>query len=879
MTEEKKKPFLRKLFFPLAILLALVILLRICIPIYIENNLCWKLKGILKVDSVSCKVRSLGFAHLDLSEISIGEVKAPFLTIDTIRLDYPFLGFIERKLSVSGLAFNAEYGDGGFKVPGLNLENFKSADAPGKKTPSTSIPDIISSLAIRNSYVKINWDGKQHIVPFEMRARLLPEELRTEKKPEYELAFNLYPRSESFSISGGFDSKLKKVSCDFKAANINVSRFQDFTDKVPGLKFSAVADIESAFDYPSGKMGLKVKFSDMDIQYGSVKIVNSAEASGKQLPFVLQLAKKKDLIQFSFNTFRLLSPFPCDVCMDAVTGEMRISQDGALKIGTEIKIKIDKDLFNGEFRTSDMKLSESESVTLHFDAEVDKNISWKFNFKALPDNDEIVEMEGAFQSFRCRPVMFSISGKGGSDTANINYGFKIFQSEWKKKGASVISVPGAEISGDIKYKAPLLKCAMKLHADKISAGAVNVESIDLSVPLQIPYPAEGVASGVPENGFFKTGMITTGDGSRLGNFEAQLAQEALSWKVKGVFKTVFEKLRIDLSGKAGFEAEKGVFYDFDFSIPESSEKLAFDFGKINNELSGVILDGKLKLKGAVGNGTGVLKTEAEIGLADANLKISDSGVLIEGLEFSIGMQDLILMKSLPKQCLRFKKLSAGSLTVETGEIEFQIESPKKYFIEKSSYSWCSGHVYSHAMRIVPGEDLEFILFCDRLNFAAILKQIQAAEASGEGTVNGRIPVKIRNKRLRIMDGFLYSSPGQGGNIKLGNSQILNSTADIQKQAIDMAIAISALKDFNYDWAKLSLNSENRKLLVTLELNGKPAKALNFGFDTDVGLYKTEEDSGYTAVFEGILFTINFSLPINRMLRYGKGINEMIKGKD
>ena len=203
---------------------------------------------------------------------------------------------------------------------------------------------------------------------------------------------------------------------------------------------------------------------------------------------------------------------------------------------------------------------------------------------------------------------------------------------------------------------------------------------------------------------------------------------------------------------------------------------------------------------------------------------------------------------------------------------------KKYFIEKSSFSWCGGHVYSHAMRIVPGEDLEFILFCDRLNFAAILKQIQAAEASGDGTVNGRIPVKIRNKRLRIMDGFLYSSPGQGGNIKLGHSQILDSTSEIQKQAIDMAIAVAALKDFNYDWVKLSLNSENRKLLVVLDINGRPAKALNFGFDTEAGLYKAEEGSGYTAVFEAILFTINFSLPINRMLYYGKGINEMMKGE-
>ncbi|MFA6293743.1 MAG: hypothetical protein WC637_18290, partial [Victivallales bacterium] len=58
---------------------------------------------------------------------------------------------------------------------------------------------------------------------------------------------------------------------------------------------------------------------------------------------------------------------------------------------------------------------------------------------------------------------------------------------------------------------------------------------------------------------------------------------------------------------------------------------------------------------------------------------------------------------------------------------------------------------------------------------------------------------------------------------------------------------------------------------------RPARALNFGFNTDVGLYKTEESSGSTAVFKEIMFTINFSLPINRMLYYGKGLNEMMKG--
>ena len=877
MTEEKKKNFLRKLLFPLAVVLALLVLLRVFIPVYIENNLCGRLKGILKVESVSCKVRSLGFAHLDLSDMRVGGAKTPFLTVDSVRIDYPFLGLLDRNIRVSGLAFNAEYRDGGFVVPGLNLENFKSEKDGDKKTSSPKIPDIISSMSIRSSSVKVIWDGKQHIIPFEMCVKLLPVESRTEKKPKYDLTLNLYPRGETLSISGGFDSKLKKASCDFKGSNISLSRFQDLSDKVKGLKFSAVADVESAFDYPSGNMGMKIKLSDLDMQYDAVKIVNSTDVSGKQIPFVLQLGKKKDLVPFLFNTFRIVSPFPADVRMDAA-GEMRILQDGTVNVGAEIKTVIDKGQFNGGGGTSEMKLCESESVTFKLHAEVDKDFSWKFDFKALPDSDETVEMEGGSQSLKCRPVLFFILGKGGNGDANIDYGFKIFETEWRQKGGASISLPSAEVSGDIKFEESQLKCSMKFHADKFSAGAMNVESIDLSVPLQIPYPVKGPHAREPEKGFLKTGMMTIDGGGSVGSFEAQLVQEGLAWKVSGVFKTVFENLGIDVSGKAGMEDGKGFFYDFDFDIPESSRKIAVDFGKFNQKFSGIALDGNLKLKGSCGNGTGVLKTEAEIGLADANLKIPDSKASMEGLGFSVSIQDLVLMKSLPNQILKFRKFSAGSLAVETGEIEFQIESPTKYFIEKSGFSWCGGHVYSQAMRIVPGEDLEFIFFCDRLNFAAILKQIQAADASGDGTVNGRIPVKIKNKRLRIMDGFLYSSPGQGGNIKLGHSQILDSTSELQKQAIDMAIAVTALKDFDYDWAKISLNSENRKLLVTLDINGRPAKPLNFGFDTEVGLYKAEEDSGCTAVFEAILFTINFSLPINRMLYYGKGINEMMKGE-
>jgi hypothetical protein len=878
MTLGKGKHFPGKFFLPTVIVLAVLVLLRICIPIYIENGLCGKLKDILGVDSVKCEVRSLGFSHLDLSDIKIGESETPFLTIDTVRIDYPLFGLIDRRISVSGLACNAGYGDGGFMIPGLDLRNFRSEKDSGGKSSAQSIPGIISSIAVRSSSIRINWDGRQHIIPFEMSVSLLPAGLRTAKKPEYALTMNIYPRSESFTISGGFDSKLKKASFDSSGSNISLSRFQDFTDKIKGLKISGVADFDSAVDYPSGNLGLKIRLSDLDMQYNAVKIVNSTEASGKQIPFVLQLVKKKDIVAFSFNAFRVDSPFPFDVCMDTAGGEMRISQDGAVSVGAEIRTVIDKGQFNGRFETAVMKLSESESFAFRFDAEADRDGAWKFDFEAVPDKFSAVGMEGASQSLKCRPAMFSVSGSGGKNATVINYGLNISEIEWREKGGASVLLPGVEISGDIKLMAAQLESSIRLHADKLCAGTVKVENIDLLLPLQVPYPSENSSSEKPGTGFLKTGMMTIGGGSSLGSFDAKFAQDELSWRVNGVFKTGFENLGIDISGKAGLDDVKGFLYNLDFSIPESSEKIAVDFGKFNQDFSGICLDGNLKLKGVFGNGTGTLKGEAEIGLAEANFKMPGNKASIEGIELSVSLQDLILMKSRPKQSMKFRKFSAGSLAVESGEIEFQMESPGKYFIEKSSFSWCGGHVYSHAMRIVPGEDLEFILFCDRLNFAAILKQLQAAEASGEGTVNGRIPVRIKNKRLKITDGFLYSSPGQGGNIKLGHSQILDSTSELQKQAIDMAIAVMALKDFDYDWAKLSFNSENRKLLVVLDINGRPAKALDFGFDTDVGLYKAEEGSGATAVFKAILFTINFSLPINRMLYYGKGINEMMKGE-
>ena len=134
---------------------------------------------------------------------------------------------------------------------------------------------------------------------------------------------------------------------------------------------------------------------------------------------------------------------------------------------------------------------------------------------------------------------------------------------------------------------------------------------------------------------------------------------------------------------------------------------------------------------------------------------------------SLEIPDLPEPRSAPSQKLRFAKLSLGDLTAENGIIDYQIESLKTLLIEKSQFEWSGGKVDAQAIRISRGiEDYNIIFYCDRLNLARVLEQLGAAAAEGDGSVSGRIPIRYVKGRLGFDDGFLFSTPGAGGKIRL-----------------------------------------------------------------------------------------------------------------
>jgi len=168
------------------------------------------------------------------------------------------------------------------------------------------------------------------------------------------------------------------------------------------------------------------------------------------------------------------------------------------------------------------------------------------------------------------------------------------------------------------------------------------------------------------------------------------------------------------------------------------------------------------------------------------------------------------------------------------------------------------------------------LYCDRLNLPMILEQLGGVNAEGIGTVNGRLPIQVKNGKIRFSDGFLFSTPGEGGKIHVTGTEML--TAGIPRntpQYVQLELAREALKNYDYDWAKLNLKTEGDNAVLRLQLNGKPSKPLPFVYNKEIGGFAKVDVGNKGSIFQGIRLDVNFRVPLDKILHY-KDILDMIK---
>jgi hypothetical protein len=152
----------------------------------------------------------------------------------------------------------------------------------------------------------------------------------------------------------------------------------------------------------------------------------------------------------------------------------------------------------------------------------------------------------------------------------------------------------------------------------------------------------------------------------------------------------------------------------------------------------------------------------------------------------------------------------------------------------------------------------------------------AFHAEGEGSLSGRIPVVYSGGNISFDKGFLFSTPGKGGRVMIKNTQ--NLTAGIPMDTPEFGqldLAREALKDFDYQWAKLELNTSGDTLFMKMELDGKPAGLLPFEYKKEVGSFVRVDASSPGSRFQGIKLNVNLKLPFNQVLKFGNKLNSFL----
>ena len=116
---------------------------------------------------------------------------------------------------------------------------------------------------------------------------------------------------------------------------------------------------------------------------------------------------------------------------------------------------------------------------------------------------------------------------------------------------------------------------------------------------------------------------------------------------------------------------------------------------------------------------------------------------------------------------------------------------------------------------------EFTIYADRVDLGKVLSLVMPFRGEMQGVLYGRFPVGLKNKRIDLSTGYLYSLPGQGGYLKIDEPERMETLlkrAGIRRDTDDIARALS---DLELSTIRLDLDPrEGEESSLRLKLVGK-----------------------------------------------------------
>ncbi|MCF8114326.1 MAG: YdbH domain-containing protein, partial [Desulfotignum sp.] len=273
-----------------------------------------------------------------------------------------------------------------------------------------------------------------------------------------------------------------------------------------------------------------------------------------------------------------------------------------------------------------------------------------------------------------------------------------------------------------------------------------------------------------------------------------------------------------------------------------------------------------------------ITTGADLIIHDGTLSLPDLNMTASGIRGRLAFKDLLAPASFPGQELTIDRIQAGDFNATDARIRFTLEPGLSLLLENARVNWAGGLVSTESIRIPSLERSAAVTFyCDRIQLTRLLEQIGGFESQGKGSLNGRIPLVLKDGEISFDNAFLFSTPGQGGRIVIHNTQKLVAGIPMNSpQFSQLDLAREALRDFDYTWARLTFNTHGDTLTMNMSLDGKPGRALPFVYKKEIGAFVRVDAQSPGSHFQGIKLDVNLNLPFNQVVTFGNKIQKLFK---
>ncbi len=424
---------------------------------------------------------------------------------------------------------------------------------------------------------------------------------------------------------------------------------------------------------------------------------------------------------------------------------------------------------------------------------------------------------------------------------------------------------------DFDINAPLLRFAkldngqFLVSGNKLTATGINgklkVEDMSLSLPLNADQDRPGTLLA---------------EKIKFDKFELGMAKSYFYRDAKNVFQlkgnflcSLFSGVKVDFHGDMVPRIGRSPDLHLSFNMPGVAIK-SFDVGQFVPDFAGAKADGFLMAGGAMSYENGKMATGGHIFLQDGSFDMPEKSLSCKGILLDLRVTDWFTLNTPSSQKLAIKSIESQKIKISNVEINFSLDSKELMLLESLGFNWCGGLVYMRPMRLRSNQEkFSTVLYCENIELAQMLNEIGLVDAVGSGSIYGKIPVEFNKDGIFFEKSYLYSKPGAENNIRMEDPTAVVGAVAAQSQ---LEFASEALKNFNYNWVKITLDSSGEDMLMSFQFDGQPAGPLPFVFDENSGQLVRNDFA--KANFQGIQLNINTKIQLNRILKFNQFIKKM-----